>query len=134
MGKFARAVQRQSIPGPNRRDFDRSYWALKVSDPASDTDDVRVASAGLILHSLLEHIRARQVRDRLGLAPELLIRGAVAIVNNTHRELMETAKEVVLDPGQGPISTADILKPSLENALGQIVHPDETSTSLGDGL
>ena len=135
MGEFSRAVQQQLIPGPNRRDFDRSYWVLRVSDPSSDADDVRIASGGLIFDDILRHIRARKAPDHLRLAPELLIRGAVAVVNDTHRRVIaEQASRVHIDPGIGGFSVPDMLEPTLENAMGQVVHADEMVTSMVDGL
>lgn len=135
MGKFAKDVRRNKIPGPNQRGFDREYWQSLVTDITLDNDDKRLLSAGLFFDNLLSSLRNEKRISKIALTPDAIIRIAIAIATSNLFHIHEETK--IRRPKNGAAPTM-IMSRTMERTVtlqtGQQFTPDELLTGAGDGM
>jgi hypothetical protein len=135
MGDFAKQVRYNKIPGPNRPSFKRADWEAVSYRSDTDTEDKRIAMAGLYFDNLLTFIRSEKNLSNLTLTPSATVRILVGLSTIIHWRTLEQAKIPAPKPGERPdLIIPLLLQKTMAGATGQLFPPDELITGLGDGL
>lgn len=135
MGQFARDVRRNKISGPNQRAFDRVFWHSQLDDATADADDKRLLHAGLFFDDLLSFLRKEKRISDITLAPDAIVRFAIAIAtSNLFRIHEETSLRRSKGDAPPTMIMSQIMERTIELKTGQHFTPDELITGAGDGL
>jgi hypothetical protein len=101
----------------------------------TDTEDKRLATAGLFFDNLLTFIRSEKNLSNLTLKPSAIARILVGLSTLIHWRSYEQEKIPTPKPGERPdLSIPLLLQKTVIGATGQVFAPDELTTGLGDGL
>lgn len=137
MGEFARQVKNGKIHGPHTRKFKREDWEAIARREDTDSDDKRLAGAGIFFDDLLIFLRSEMILSNLPFQPSAMARIAVGLATWNYCRISAQAqgKLPTPKPGGTPVLMWSSLQElQISGATGQLFDPDELITGVGDEL
>jgi hypothetical protein len=135
MGDFAKQVRYNEIPGPNRPSFKRADWEAVGHRSDTDTEDKRLATAGLFFDNLLTFIRSETNLSNLTLTPSAIVRILVGLSNLIDSRMLKgQIIPVPKSEERFDLHIPLLLQKMIAVGTGELFAPDELTTGLGDGL
>lgn len=132
--KFLFQVQKEKIPGPLRRAFDRSRWDAAFAALGEEAEDRAVHDAGLLIYQKADEVR-KLVRFAFSdvHSATTKVRAIVAMSNRFVVDIERRTIESLNDKGKTVVTVFDILTLKLGLPIGAEFSPDEILQSIVDG-
>jgi hypothetical protein len=130
-------VKNGTIHGPHTRKFKREDWEAIARREDTDSDDKRLAWAGIFFDDLLTFLRSEMRLTNLPLQPSAMVRLAVGLATWNYWRILAQAqgKLPTPKPGETPVLMWSSLQGlQISVATGQLFDPDELITGVGDEL